>query len=187
MKSDPQELVIIVWFDMDGTLVKFIDGGDIFRSRYFEELPPHEEICETASKIDGMELGTRIINGQMYRIVLKTASLSSYLTNTPHDVLTEKNNSLDAYTSIPRENRVFIPCGSSKWSKVVSMGLEERSILIDDFGRNLADWKGPCIKVSRNAKDMEKEMRRYTFCISPDNSVKENIETIKRCVSTLQF
>lgn len=174
-------MVITVLFDMDGTLVKFIDGGDIFRGKYFEELPPQVSICDASTRIDGKTVLVEI-NGRRYLFVLRTASLSSYLTNTPHDVLTEKNHSLDMHTEIPQESRYFLPCGFSKWEKAVELGISHRSILIDDFGRNLADWAGPHIKVSRDAEDMKKEMQKYQYCISPDQTSEEIAETILGCI-----
>lgn len=172
---------ITVFFDMDGTLVRFIDGGDIFKSKYFEELPPQENVCHAADWIDGKVVFVEK-NDRRYAFVLRTAALSSYLTNTPHDVLQEKNASLDMHTSIPKENRYFLPCGSSKWDKAVELGLGHRSLLIDDFGHNLSDWKGPYIKVSRDSEDMKKEMLKYKYCISPDLSESQIAETILGCI-----
>lgn len=172
---------ITVLFDMDGTLMKYIEGGDIFRSKYFEELPPNKNICDAASAIDGKEIARVEVNGHSVSIVLKTASLSSYLANSPHDVLKEKNISLDKHTSIGSDRRFFIPCGSSKWQKAVSLGVDRSSILIDDYGVNLADWQGPSIKVSRDIEDLKKEMQKYEYCISPDQPKHSIVSTIVSC------
>lgn len=174
-------IVVSVLFDMDGTLVKFIDGGDIFKAKYFEELPPQVSICEAAADIDGKTVFVEI-DGKRYLFVLRTASLSSYLTNTPHDVLTEKNHSLDMHTNISQEDRYFTPCGSSKWEYAVRHGIAKHGVMVDDYGRNLADWQGPQIKVSRDSEDMKKEMQRFKYCISPDQTRDEIAETILRVV-----
>ena len=146
-------------FDLDGVLFKFIPDGDIYRALYFEELPGQKNILRAAAMLDGMESD---------EMVLRCGTLGSYLTDTPHDVRAEKNHALDRETNIPMSRRIHIPCGTSKWQAVCDRGIQDRCILIDDYGLNLRDWEGPYVKVSRNALDMVGEMQRHKFCVNPD-------------------
>lgn len=163
----------IVWFDMDGTLYAFIYGGDYHQNLYFQNLPLHKEVAEAMEMLDGIH-----VNEGKTKLVCKI--LSSYLTPemTTHDCLSEKNNALDRDTLVSIENRTFIPCGQSKWEEVCRLGLQNRSILIDDYGENLKDWKGPYVKVSKDASDMEKERKNHRFCISPESSSEEIMGTV---------
>lgn len=167
MMRDLLELYIL--WDMDGTLFEFIYGGDIYRALYFEQLASNKSLCDAAKLLDGKTIG---------RYKLVSAVLSSYLTDSPHDVKQEKNNALDRDTSIPQENRIFIPCGTSKWKAVCERGIQDKCILIDDYGHNLEDWEGPCVKVSRDTEDMKKEMLKYEYCISPDLPAQEIAKVI---------
>jgi hypothetical protein len=78
-----------IFWDMDGTLFKWIEGGDILRKGYFEELPSNQNIVEAAKRLDGMVM----TNGAILRCYV----LSSYLTTptmSPHDTKGEKNAAL---------------------------------------------------------------------------------------------
>jgi len=158
-KDESYKEFFIEW-DLDGVLFKFLPDGNIYRKLYFEELPEQKNIIRAAAMLDGMVLAGRMI--------LRCGTLGSYLADSPHDVKAEKNNALDRVTDIPKERRIHIPCGCSKWEAVCERGLQDHCILIDDFGKNLSDWKGPYVKVSKNSLDRVGESLKHRFCISPD-------------------
>ena len=167
-----------IFWDMDGTLFAFIYGGDIYSRGYFENLPAHKSLIEAAEKLDGLTLN----NGVTFHSYI----LSSYLTDSPYDPRAEKNRALDRETlGFPKEKRIFLPCGSSKWDAVMKLGLDDNAILIDDFGQNIRCWKGQYVKVSKDAEDMLNEMQRHKYCISPDSDVATVIKTVCSAASAI--
>ena len=163
-----EDRIHILW-DMDGTLFRFIPNGDIYRDSYFELLPCNRSLADALDRLHGMRFG----NHSLY-----CETLSSYLTDSPHDPVKEKNTALDRETSVSRDRRFFIPCGESKWDAACRMRIEKNSILIDDYGKNISDWKGPYVKVSRDSEDLKKEKHHHKFCISPDNTPDEIIHIV---------
>lgn len=171
--------VFNVFWDMDGTLFEFIYGGDIYRKGYFEELGSHENLIKAAEYVDGMMM----VNG----VTLKSYVLSSYLTDSPHDCKDEKNRALDRETHFSQDQRIFVPCGSSKWEAIRNLGLAPNAILVDDYGVNADQWMGPYIKVSKDADDMRDEMQRHRYCISPDSDFEGIVNTICYAVENHVF
>lgn len=162
----------VLW-DQDGTLYEFKPDGNYYTHLYFYLLRCLKNTVMAASLINGM-----VFEG--YEFV--SCVYSNVLIDSPHDPEQEKNDALDRDTDIPRENRIFMPCGSSKWENAVKMGIADRCILIDDYGKNLEDWQGPKVKVSRDAEDRKKEMLKYKYCISPDQTADDIIKTILSAV-----
>lgn len=175
MKSN----VMNIFWDMDGTLFEFIYGGDIYRKGYFEDLGSHDNIVKAAERVDGMTM----VNG----VTLKSYILSSYLTDSPHDCKEEKNKALDRETHFSKEQRIFLPCGTSKWEAIRKLGFGSNAILVDDYGFNTDSWMGPYIKVSKDDNDMREEMRRHEFCISPESDVESIVNTICYAVENYVF
>lgn len=162
--------VMFIFWDMDGTLFEFIPDGAIYEAGYFENLNSQKNIVKAAERVDGM----RMVDGTLLRSVV----LSNYLPDSPHDCVGEKNNALDRETHFSKGQRIFLPCGRSKWEAVSSLGLAPNAVLVDDYGKNTDEWAGPYIKVSRDAEDMKEEMQRHSFCISPDSDVDSIVNTI---------
>lgn len=120
------------WFiDMDGTIAEWRTGcdGQIRLPGYFRSLKPTSflpPVREFASK-----------HHQVY-------ILSGYLTGC--QALQDKQGWMDEhFPEIPRERRLFVPCGISKADFVMEwFGLErltEQMVLFDDLSRNLHEWK----------------------------------------------
>ena len=116
-----------VFVDMDGTLAvwnseKSIE--EVARKGYFESLQP----------FDTMVQAVRMLLNQQIPVCI----LSSVF-HDDHSVQ-EKNIWLDKYLpEIPYERRFYVPYGSSKTDYVNANG--EKVILIDDFTKNLLEWK----------------------------------------------
>lgn len=126
---DKQRLFV----DMDGTLAVFkpVDTLEtLYEKGYFLNLEPHENVVSAVKDIikDHPEIEVNI--------------LSAYLTDSKY-ALDEKNAWLDKYLpEIPRENRVFMPCGDNK-KDYIEGGVRPNDFLLDDYTKNLNDWQPP--------------------------------------------
>ena len=134
--------IVNLFLDYDGTLFEWCYEGEYWIPGYYENLGARKTLHEAVKELDGKTLESGY--------TIHCYGLSSYLTNLVYDPVEEKDAAMDREQTIPKERRIYLPCGESKWQKVVSLGLAENAILVDDYGVNIKDWRGPYIKVSFN-------------------------------------
>lgn len=161
-----------VFLDQDGTLCEFrfdCTLEDLYVPGYFEALKPHDNIISACQ---------RLVNEEN-ELFLLSAVLKDHKT-----AVSEKSSWGDNYVPFI-QNRLFPYCGEKK--NAVLEFFYPDDILIDDFGKNLSEWHGIRIKVSRNKEDKVKESRRWEYVISPDDEPEEIIEVIKRAKREIVF
>lgn len=126
---DKQRLFV----DMDGTLAVFkpVDTLEtLYEKGYFLNLEPHENVVSAIKEI--------IKNNPEIEVNI----LSAYLTDSKY-ALDEKNAWVEKYLpEIPKENRVFVPCGANK-RECIEGGVRPNDFLLDDYTKNLNDWQPP--------------------------------------------
>lgn len=126
--NKPQRLFV----DMDGTLAVFrvVDTLEtLYEPGYFLNLEPNENVVGAVKQL---------INNPETDVYV----LSSYLSDSSY-ALAEKNKWLDKYLpELPKEKRLFVPCGIEK-STVVPEGIREDDFLLDDYTKNLNEWEPP--------------------------------------------
>ncbi len=124
-----------VFFDMDGVLAEYLQGQEsrLWDQYYFRDLPPVTEAIKAAKELQ------KFCDVYVCSAVLADSKYA----------LQEKKDWCDKFLSfIPRENRIFTVVGKPK-SEFIPGGIDENSILIDDFSKNLHQWNkdgGPAIK-----------------------------------------
>ena len=120
-----------VFIDMDGVLAKFNhvqSEEELYAKGYFANLEPMTTV------IEGMKQYIKENPDKDIYI------LSAYLTDNPY-ALQEKNEWLDWYLpEIQSDHRIFCPCGKQKTDYIIG-GIKETDILIDDYTKNLIEWK----------------------------------------------
>lgn len=136
------------YFDMDGTLAKFMFGTpveNLYEKGYWLFLPPQLNIVNAAKELDSY-------------------ILSAYLTE---DAVREKKAWNRIWLpNIPEEKQIYVPCGESKGNYYVPDG-----ILIDDRGVHCKEWAdagGTYVKVSVDTDDARKEKKKHKFVIHPE-------------------
>lgn len=119
-----------VYIDMDGTLAVFKPCKNLetlYEEGYFKNLDPQQVVVDAVKDL---------CKNPEYEVYV----LSAVLTDSKY-ALKEKNEWLDEYLpEIPRERRVFPPCGEDKKKYV---DLKEGDFLLDDYTKNLIDWEPP--------------------------------------------
>ena len=129
MLMDKQRLFV----DMDGTLAVFkrVDELEtLYEKGYFLNLEPHINVVKAIKEIIGNHPD------------IEVNVLSAYLTDSKY-ALDEKNAWLDRYLpELPKENRVFVPCGANKRDSIEG-GVRPDDFLLDDYTKNLNDWQPP--------------------------------------------
>ena len=122
-----------LFVDMDGTLAVFNKVEqieDLYKRGYFRTLTPNENVVKAI----------RDIKENHPEIEVKV--LSAYLSDSKY-ALDEKNEWLDEYLpEIPKEDRIFPPCGKDK-SDYVPGGYDYNDYLLDDYTKNLILWSPP--------------------------------------------
>lgn len=127
--SEKQRLFV----DMDGTLAVFQPVEQLetlYEKGYFEKLQPMDTVLAAVKNIihECPEIEVHI--------------LSAYLSDSPY-ALQEKNKWLDRYLpELPRESRVFLPCGADK-KDYIPGGIRSSDVLVDDYTQNLQLWQPP--------------------------------------------
>ena len=127
-----------LFVDMDGTLAEWRSAStadELYQEGYFRNLQPVSSIL-AATKILAR------------REDVEVYVLSSVLGDSPY-AKTEKNSWLDKYLpEIPRDYRLFPPCGTEK-ALAVPGGIRRSDILLDDYTSNLISWSryGTAVKV----------------------------------------
>ncbi len=125
-----------IYFDIDGTLGKwYADGRGLSleemidpTNHYFRTIEPVETIVELAKQLQEAGADVCIISAA-YR-----------------DTIRDKWEWVQEHLSfIPEENICFAPIGADK-SQFVK-GNADISILLDDYNKNLDEWKGTSVKV----------------------------------------
>lgn len=119
-----------IYVDMDGTLAVFKPCEKLeilYEEGYFKNLEPQEVVVDAVRDL---------CKNPDYEVYV----LSAVLTDSKY-ALKEKNEWLDKYLpEIPKERRVFPPCGEDKKKYV---DLKEGDFLLDDYTKNLIDWEPP--------------------------------------------
>lgn len=144
-----------VYFDIDGTLGKwYADGWGLSyeeiidpQNHYFRNIEPHDMMILLAKKLqeDGVDV----------------CIISAADKNTIRD----KWEWIDEHLPfIPKENICFSPIGADK-SEFVK-GNAEISILIDDYNKNLEDWKGTSIKAINTVNSHQDKFAEIDFTYS---------------------
>jgi 5'(3')-deoxyribonucleotidase len=118
---------------MDGTLAVFkpVDQLEtLYEKGYFENLKPISTVLQAVKFI--------IKNNPEIEVNI----LSAYFIDSKY-ALDEKHKWLDQnLPEIPRERRVFLPCGADK-KNYIPGGIRENDYLLDDYSVNLNLWEPP--------------------------------------------
>ena len=126
--TDRQRLFV----DMDGTLAEFktVDTLEtLYEKDYFLHLKPNENVLGAIKQL---------IADNDFDVYI----LSAYLTDSRY-ALEEKNAWLDKYLpELPREKRLFVPCGTDKSVAVPGL-IRPDDYLLDDYTKNLSEWEPP--------------------------------------------
>ncbi len=122
-----------LFVDMDGTLAVFHPADSLeglYEEGYFRGLEPMPGPLQAVKKIIREQPGTEVY------------ILSAVLTDSKY-ALEEKNAWLDLYLpEIPKERRIFTPCGVEK-SAYIPGGVRPEDWLLDDYTHNLMQWSPP--------------------------------------------
>lgn len=129
------------FIDMDGTLAEFksVDTLEtLYQKGYFYNLKPQQPVIDAVKSLAVKEPENVYI-------------LSSHLSDSKY-ALEEKNAWLDEHLpEVPKEHRLFPPCGVSKLAWLEQRGYEitKQDILLDDYSKNLHEWeeKGTGLKL----------------------------------------
>lgn len=122
-----------LFVDLDGTLAVFktVDTLEtLYEEGYFRNLKPQQSV------VDAVNL---ILEGNSN---IDVYILSAVLTDSRY-ALAEKNAWIDEFLpDIPKERRIFPPCGADKKFFIVG-GVSESDFLLDDYSVNLNSWEPP--------------------------------------------
>lgn len=143
MKNKKQNIYI----DMDGTLATWQwVGPDTFtKPGYYSSLPMNESMVEAAKEL--MKEGCNVC-------ILSAVLQDNHSKN-------DKDEWLDKYLpEIPKENRFYVPYGSSK-NELINHG--DNDVLIDDYNDNLDEWEGIPIKFCNGINNGSGEWKGYTI------------------------
>lgn len=121
-----------LFVDMDGTIARFYEADDCLEKMYekgfFANLRPYKKMIKMLEKFN--ERGCEIF------------ILSACINNTQCEI--EKHTWLNKYLPwIDDAHRIFIRCGMNKAQYIKNKGYDDArvNILIDDYSRNLDEWK----------------------------------------------
>lgn len=120
-----------IFIDMDGVLAKFSHVSSeeqLYEQGYFANLAPVPTVIDNVKQYMAEHTDSEV------------HILSAYLKDSPY-ALQEKNQWLDKYLpEIDAAHRIFCPCGEPK-SQYIKHGIRDTDILLDDYTKNLLDWK----------------------------------------------
>lgn len=154
------------FIDMDGSLAEWRDDGasHIYQQGYFANLNPNQNIVTAIKKL--VELSQK---SKRFRVKV----LSSYLEDSAY-ALKEKRWWLEEYLpEISEHDWIFVPYGMNKQEVASKYITNNNDVLVDDYGKNLNEWKGKKVKVSRNLLDSQNERQKYKHVISPEHDPLE--------------
>lgn len=121
-----------VFVDMDGTLAKFNVTPEerLMERGYFLNLQPNWDILNNVKQLAKEDNGIEVY------IISAVLMDSDYAED-------EKKQWLDIYLpEIPEENRIFTPCKSGiNKADYVQGGIKASDVLIDDYSKNLFQWR----------------------------------------------
>lgn len=141
-----------VYFDIDGTLGKwYADGRGLSyeeiinpQNHYFRNIEPHNMMILLAKQLHDEGFDVCIISAA------------------DKNTIRDKWEWIDEHLPfIPKENICFSPIGADK-SEFVK-GNAEISILIDDYNKNLEDWKGTAIKAINTVNSHQDKYAEIDF------------------------
>lgn len=122
-----------VYIDMDGTLCRFHDIQHNYIEQMWERgfylgLQPFEEFVNAVSLCIDRNPDTEFY------------ILSAVLDTEPPFIADEKRAWINRYLpQLPEERLIFVPAGADK-SQYIG-GIDENSVLIDDYNKNLREWE----------------------------------------------
>lgn len=156
-----------IFVDMDGTLAKWnnVPSTDIlYEADYYYNLEPNKNL------LDGIK--NLIKEGENVYI------LSSFLSDSKY-ALNDKNKWLDKYLKeLPADKRIFVKYGDQK-SKYIPDKIDSNDFLIDDYTKNLLDWKasgGTGIKFLNGINHTRKTWEG--FMLKDDTYISYNLKSI---------
>ena len=160
------------YFDMDGVLNVFEFGAPkeiLFLPGYFLCRPAQQNFVDTLNRMLEMEKA-----GRPFKIYV----LSKFLTDNQW-ALEEKHKWLNRYTPhLPNDRRIFL---SNEENKTQHINSSPQTVIIDDFGDNLIEFKnkgGKIIKVAADAADRRREAKKWPACLSPEQPPEQMISNI---------
>ncbi len=152
-----------VYFDMDGVLAKFNKDApmeEVFSKGYFLNLDPIK---------GGLNLCKALIEDKNFDVNI--CSKSSY------DAINEKLTWLKKYLPEIDDAHIFlVPLDANKSEYILD---QENSILIDDYNKNLSEWKGIAVKFINGINTPTKEFPH----IIKGNNVSQSIELLETLVT----
>lgn len=148
-----------IFVDMDGTLAEWIENEStdvLYEKGYYENLKPNKFLLQVVKRL--------IKKGENIYI------LSSFLNDSKY-ALEEKNNWLDRYLpELSKDNRLFVKYGENK-TTVIPDGVSKFDYLIDDYSKNLFDWKdagGVSIKFLNGINNKSKQWQGLSVKEDPN-------------------
>lgn len=141
-----------VYFDIDGVLGKWYADGRGFsyeeiinpQNHYFRDIEPHDMMIYLAETLQDNGMDVCIIS------------------SADENTIRDKWEWIEAHLPfIPKENICFSPLGADK-SEFVK-GNAEISILIDDYNKNLEEWKGTSIKALNTVNSHQDKFAEIDF------------------------
>lgn len=125
------------FIDMDGVLAKWEDASleEMTSPGFFLSRKPDPDVLDMLSLLMKRQETEKI---EVY-------ILSSYLLEMSKEEKIEWNK---RHTHIPVENQIYVPYGQSKATALESIGgIQPTDVLLDDFTKNLKEWKGIAVKL----------------------------------------
>lgn len=130
-----------IYIDMDGTVARFHDENlyleRMFEKGFFRDLKPFENAVSAIKEL---------VKDNTSEIFILSATVNSCS-------LEEKQEWLDRYLpEIDKEHRIFTSLNVPK-SEAIGHKLTDKSILIDDYNKNLMEWEkagGTSVKAKNN-------------------------------------
>lgn len=150
-----------IFVDMDGTLNEFNKEAsleEVSSAGYFRNRPPFFNMVNAIKRLN------KIGNNDIY--ILSSVFVDEHS-------IEDKNTWLDKYLpDIDRDHRIYVPYGYSKSKYIENLGISSRkSILIDDFTKNLNDWPGIGIKYLNGINNTKKTWEGFVV----NGKAKEDI------------
>lgn len=169
-----------VYFDIDGTLGKWYKDGRGLTyeelvdpiNHYFRTIEPHDLMIDLARELTEKGIDVCIISAA------------------EKDTIRDKWEWIDEHLPfIPKENICFAPIGADKSHFVKDNAFI--SILVDDYNKNLEEWKGTAIKAINTVNSHQNKFLEIDFTEEENPDTKHlnearNALYIKMIASALQ-